>query len=360
MASQPGTASAIIEVDGKSRFELPGTPLFPGLKDKTMLKPTVDWLLESDHDGRLDAELSYMTGGLAWGADYNIVAAKKDGPVSLTGWVSIDNQSGRNFLGAKLKLMAGEVNKIRTDEERARMSVGYAGGSGPMSGMPQVSEKPFDEYHLYAIPRPVDVQDRETKQIEFVRASGIKTRRRYIYDGMKVSESYRSYGISSIRGMQDYGTLSNPKVWVMREIRNSTDNKLGIPLPAGRLRFFTRDDDGQLEMTGESMIAHTPADETVRVFTGNAFDIVGERKQTHFFQNQNEHLIQENFEIKLRNHKKEEVEVSVVERLYRGYNWEIMQESRPFQKTDSQTVEFQVKVPPGGEEKLTYSVNYRW
>ena len=148
---------------------------------------------------------------------------------------------------------------------------------------------------------------------------------------------------------------------LMKEFENSEDNNLGIPLPRGMVRFYRRDDDGQLEFTGENIIDHTPKDETVRVYTGNAFDLVGERIRTEYEIDTGRNWLDESFEIKVRNHKEEgTVEVRVVEHLYRWINWEIEEKSDDFVKTNSQTVEFRVQVPAGEEKVVTYKVHYTW
>jgi hypothetical protein len=155
----------------------------------------------------------------------------------------------------------------------------------------------------------------------------------------------------------NYGTQSNPKVWVMREFDNSAANHLGIALPAGRVRFYRRDEDGQLEFTGENRIDHTPKDEKLRIYTGNAFDVVGERKRTEF-QMESDNWFDETFEIRLRNHKQEQVEIRVVEHLFRWTNWQIQGNSTAFEKKDAQTIEFKVTVPVDGEQVITYKVHY--
>jgi hypothetical protein len=146
----------------------------------------------------------------------------------------------------------------------------------------------------------------------------------------------------------------------MQEIKNSKANNLGMPLPKGRVRFYRRDSDGALEFVGENEIKHTPTDETLRIFTGNSFDLVGERRQTNFREDVNQRYVEESFEIKLRNHKKEAAEIRVVEHLYRCVNWDITQKSDDFNKTDSRTAEFRVRVPADTEKTLTYTVHYTW
>ena len=358
-AGPDGAGQPIIEVDGQLRFSLPGQPLFPALGDDTVLQPTLTWLIQADKPGKFDAELGYITGGMSWHADYNLVAPEKGDTLDLVGWVSMDNQSGKSFENAKIKLMAGDVNKIQEvrNYDQLESSAGSLGGAM----RPPVSEKAFDEYHLYTLDRPTTLLDRETKQVEFVRASGVKSAPLYIYDGVKIDRNrYNGWSYENIRQNRDYGTESNPKVWVMREFANSEANHLGLPLPKGRMRFYRRDADGRLEFTGEDTIDHSPRDETVRVFTGNAFDLVGERRRTDFQENQTQRWMDESFEIKLRNHKAEPVEIRVVEHLYRWNNWEITRKSDTYLKTDAQTVEFLVQVKPDEEKTVSYSVHYSW
>ncbi|MBV9468472.1 MAG: hypothetical protein JOZ57_04455, partial [Abitibacteriaceae bacterium] len=348
--------SPIIEVDGKLRFVLPGTPLFPALPDDTILKPTLNWLLRSDKAGPLQAELSYVTGGMNWKADYNLVSPEQSDTLQMVGWVTFNNQSGKTFDNAHIKLMAGNVNKIQP--QNGAYGTTFSSG-GMMEGYPQsppVTQKTFDEYHLYTVESPATLRDRESKQVEFVRADQIKSQRVYVYDGARLDPNRSNYNREA-----SYGTQSNTKVWTMREFRNTVDNGLGIPLPQGRMRFYRKDSDGQLEFTGENTIDHTPENETLRMYLGDTFDVVGERKQTAFkLDPQRNGWADETFEIRLRNHKKAPVEVRVVEHLYRGGNWEITAKSDPLLKSDSTTVEFRVQVPPDAEKSITYTVHYSW
>src|SRR6266516_3447129 len=344
MAYQSGGMSQpIIEVDGKLRFSLPGQPLFSPLGDDTILKPTIEWQLQADKAAKLDAELAYVTGGMCCDADYNIVAPEKSDLLDFVGWITMDNQSGKTFENAKIKLMAGDVSKIQPAERFAlarseELAVGAA--------MPApVTEKAFEDYHLYNLARPTTLRDRETKQVEFVRASGVKSERIYVYDGLKIDwNQWRGYRMENLRNNQDLGTEMETKVAVIREFKNSEANHLGMPSPKGRVRFYKQDEDKQLEFTGENLIDHTPKDETLRVFTGNAFDLVGERRRTNVKVDSSNHWLDESFEIKLRNHKKESVEIRVVEHLFRWFTWDVTEKSDAFIKTNAQTIEFRIQL----------------
>ena len=298
-------AQPIIEVNGQLRFSLPGTPVFPSLTDDTILKPRLEWMLATDKAGKFPAEFSYVTGGMSWQADYNIVAPEKGDLVDIVGWVTMDNQTGKTFENARIKLMAGDVNKIQPGmSDRRVMQMEVINGAAGMAG-PPVTEKAFDEYHLYTLERTTTLRDRETKQVEFIHAAGVGTKQIYIYDGVKIDANrYNGWGWDNIRNDHSYGTESNPKIWVMREFVNSQANHLGMPLPKGRVRFYRRNDDGQIEFTGENVIDHTPRDETVRIYTGNAFDLAGERRRTNYLVDMGKSTATESFEIKVRNHKK--------------------------------------------------------
>ena len=359
-AVQGGSDQPIIEVSGKLQFSLPGQPVFPALADDTVLKPTLAWDLAAEKSGATPAELSYVTGGMNWAASYNLVAPAKGDQLEMVGWVTLDNQSGKTFHDAHIKLMAGDVHKLQPGVAiNGRVEFGMASLVSPGGG-PAVTEKALDEYHLYNLENPTTLHDRETKQVEFVRATGIQSKTIYVYDGLKVDPNYVNWPMENIRQQESYGTLSNPKVWVVREFKNSSENHLGIPLPKGRLRFYRRDDDGQLEFTGEDQIDHSPKDETIRTYTGSAFDITGERHRLNYKADMNGHWVEETFEIKLRNHKTTPVDIRVVEHLYRWMNWEITVNSDPFTNVDSQTVAFPISVPADGEKTLKYQVHYSW
>lgn len=348
----------IVEVDGKIQFQLPGEPIFPSLGDDTILKPALSWKINSDREAGLDAELGYVTGGMSWSADYNLVAEEKGDTLDLIGWVTVDNQSGKTFPSAKIKLMAGDVRKIQ-DGPYNYVGRAYA-ASAPQPSSPPVTERTFDEYHLYTLERATTLRDRETKQVEFLRASGIPSETIYVYDGMRLDmNQWRGYSPSSRRQSEEFGLEFDTKVAVKREFKNAKDGGLGIPLPRGRMRLYRRDG-AQLEFVGEDEIDHTPKDEMVRVQTGNAFDLVGERRRTHFRLDSSNRWADESFEIKLRNHKQAAVEIRVVEHLLRWTNWDILDKSLEFKKTNAQEIQFRAQVPADGETIITYRVHYSW
>jgi len=301
---------------------------------------------------------------MTWQSDYNLVVA--DGPkntgtnlLDLVGWITMQNHSGKTFENARIKLMAGDVSKLQQNTISGRVYAAEMKAMDAAAPAPVVREKSFDEFHLYTLERSATLRDNETKQVEFVRTTGIQSQRLYVYDGAQMDQ-YAYYNSDQVRNDPGYGTASNKKVWVMQELKNSESNHLGIALPKGRLRFYRRDTDGTLQFIGENTIDHTPKDEMIRVYTGNAFDIVGERKRTNYKVDSSNRWMDETFEIRVRNHKKETANVRVVEHLYRWTNWKLTEQSQEFKKRDAQTIEFSVPVRPDGEQVVTYTVHYSW
>lgn len=343
----------IIEVEGKLRFSLPGEPLFPTLAGDSVMKPTLTWIINAEQPANFESELGYITGGMRWHAAYNLVAPETGDMLDIVGWVTVANTSGKAFEDAAIKLMAGDVNRIQPPQmmREARTAMMDMAAAAP------VTEKAFDEFHLYSLARPVTLHDQEVKQVEFMRATGVQAPVIYVYDGAAM---FRIFHGGMIRD-PGYGVQSNKKVWVMREFTNSEENNLGMPLPKGRMRFYRQDEaDGRIEFTGESELDHTARNELIRVKTGNAFDVVGERIRTEFEGSNRQDYAEEEFEIKVRNRKTEPIEVRVVEHLYRWSNWTIVQQSDEFIKKDAQTIEFRVNVPPDSEKVVTYRVRYNW
>ena len=342
-------------MNGKLQFSLPGEPLFPDLGDDTMLKPAFNWLLQSDKPGKFDAEVGYVTGGFDWSASYNLVSPENGDMVDLVGWITMNNNSGKTFENAKIKLMAGDVNKIQPQNRPMAMRRWRWQWRGRMHA-PAVTEKAFDEFHLYSIARPTTLHDRETKQVEFVHAEKMFAPTIYVYDG---ASGYRFYG--GLNTDQGYGQIGKQKSPRPARIRERGDQPTRHRAAGGQAAFYRRDNDGQLQFVGENTIDHTPRNETIRVTTGNSFDLVGERKQTNFRVDTGDKWIDESFEIKLRNRKKTTpVEIRVVEHLYRWSNWEITAKSDDFMKKDSQTIEFRIPVKPDEERTVTYTVHYSW
>jgi hypothetical protein len=325
---------------------------FPNLPGGLITKPTLIWKIDSSRDGNQDAQVTYLTNGVNWRANYVVVVNDKDTAMNLNGWVTIDNQSGATYEDARLKLVAGDVRRV-TPVPAARDGYAAAPTAAPKAEQ-QFVQQAFFEYQLYTLQRPTTIHNRETKQIEFASAANVGINKLFVYDG---ASNLRFYGYQITD--PGYGKTSNTKVAVMIEFKNSEANKLGIPLPKGTIRVYKADSDGGNQFIGEDNIDHTPKDEMIRLNIGNAFDVVGERKQTNFIKI-SDRVIEESYEIKLRNHKKEAVEVRVVEHMFRWSNWQILKSNQDYTKTDAQTIEYRVKVAADAEQVVNYTVRYSW
>ncbi len=306
-----------------------------GLPEGLITKPTLVWQTSSANPGDQLCQVTYMTAGVSWKADYVMVVNDKDTEVDLTGWVTLDNQSGATYKDARLKLIAGDVNRAPEPRPMMKRRMAMSAMSGPMEdAAPQFEEKAFFEYHLYTLQRPTTVGQAQTKQVQLLSAADIPAKKIFIYDGSRTGK----------------------KVEVKMEFKNSEENHMGMPLPKGRVRAFKADSDGSLEFIGEDQIDHTPKDEQLRILLGNAFDIVGERNQLDH-KEVSRIVTEDTWEIKLRNHKQEAVMVTVSEPQWG--DWKVTKSSHPTKKKDAKTLEIPVDIPVDGEVVITYTVQIR-
>ena len=337
----------MIEIDNKLRFGLPGVPLFPSTDDDLLLKPTLVWKIKSTVKKNVDAQLSYLTKGAKWESTYNLVVDEKDeSKVTLVGWVTLTNNTGKDFKEAAIKLMAGDVNRATPEFNQFAMRPKVAMMSEAMDT--GVEEKSLDEFHLYTLKHKTDLSSGETKQVEFIRSESLTAKKVYVFDGRQASFH---------RGHSADQQLSD--VAVYREFMNNKKNGLGVALPKGELKFYQQTD-GDIEFIGENRISHTPKDEKISVLVGNAFDVKGKRVQTSYKSDNHTKRAEETIEITLKNRKDSDVEVLVTEYLNRHQNWKIVNSSVKYEKKDSQRVDFKVPVPAGKEVVLTYTAKYSW
>ncbi len=340
-----------------SRGDLSGVSLAGGGAD-LVTRPTLVWKVATTRGGPHQARVTYQTDGLTWRADYNVTINGDDTAADVGAWVSILNESGAAYPDAHVKLVAGDVQRVQPPETPyAVMKMAAAVADAPEGGF---AEKSFFEYHLYTLGRTTSLADHSTKQVElFAPRGGVPVTKTFVYDGLPPQLRY--YVAPGPNNDRTFGTESNKKVDVYLRFDNAENDGLGVPLPAGRVRVYKRDGaDHAAEFIGEDVVPHTPKDEQVLVRLGTAFDLVGERKQTDFSANYNGHEMTESFEIKVRNHKAEAVDVIVKENLFRWTNWEITACSDKWEKQDYRTIHIPVHVEPNGEKTTTYTVKYTW
>jgi len=332
---------------------------FPSLPGGLITKPTLVWLLDSAKSGEQPVEVAYQTQGMTWWTDYNATLDESGNQcrLDLSSWVTLVNQSGGTYANAQLKLVAGEVNRAPAAPVAMGMVAKRAMVADAIREEDGFSESGLFEYHLYTLGRRTDLPDNSTKQLElFPAAIGIDCHKDLVFTAAPANQAY--WGSPNLD--QNYAATSKGEVGAYLRFDNKKDNRLGIALPAGRVRVNQRSDSGSLEFIGEDVIQHTPRNETLNIKLGKAFDVVGERKQTAFKLDTTAKWAEESFEISVRNRKQEPVSVLIREYLYRWSSWTITQESGKHAKRDARTIDFPVEIPADGESKIRYTVRYTW
>lgn len=334
----------VYEIGDKIAINPPGRVVLPSLPEGLISKPSLVWLLKNERREHI-VEASYLTEGIGWKANYVAVLSDDDANLDLSGWVTIDNKSGATYKNATLKLVAGDVHRVQPPHIKIRPEAAYMRGG--RADEVAFEEEAFFEYHLYTLQRPATIKDNQTKQLALLSATDINVDKSYIF------EPARSYFFSSMPSPE-----IGKKVGVFINVENKKANNLGMPLPKGVVRVYKKDKAGDLQFVGEDWIDHTPEDEKIRVKMGEAFDVVADRTQTEFRIIQSGRLYESSFKISIRNHKTEDIVVSVVERL-QG-DWTIIHKSHDYIKESSHKVRFDVPVPKKSAADLTYTVQIRY
>lgn len=338
-------SGVVLQVGDRIETGVPGRLVFPDVPENLRDRPTLVVSLDNAKAGQQTTELSYLTGGLGWRADYVAELNPEDTALDLSGWVTLTNQSGTTYRNALLQLVAGDVNQVR-NEMPFRGDV-MMEATMAKSSAPQMREESLFEYHLYTLQRPTTIRDNQTKQVALLNASAVPVNKEFRLQGQPYY----------YRGSQ--GDLGQKlKVGVFVEFDNRKQNKLGMPLPKGIVRVYKQDQEGRPQFVGEDRIDHTPENETVRLKLGDAFDVTADRKQTDFRKvggdGRYNYRFESAYEIKLHNAKAEAVTVVVAEPV--PGDWRVLDESHKHSKVSSDTALWKIKVPAKGEAVLTYRV----
>ncbi len=339
----------VLQFADRIETSIPGRIVYPGVPANLRARPTLVISLHSGAEKAQKLELSYLTGGLSWRADYVANLTPDEKTLDLSGWVTLTNQSGAAYPDATLQLVAGDVNRVR--QARVDGLAMMAPAAKAMERAPQMQEEGLFEYHLYTLDRPTTLASNQTKQVALLSAGAVPVKKEYVLQG----QPYYYQG--------GYGDLGDQqKVGVFVTFQNEAANHLGMPLPKGIIRVYKRDSEGRAQFVGEDQIDHTPAREQVRLKLGDAFDVTAHRKQTDYRslgrQGRFGNVSESAYEVVLKNAKKEPVTVSVREPL--PGDWEMIQNSHPFTRTDAHTAQFKVEVPAEGSATLTYRVRVKW
>jgi len=328
----------IYRINDEIYLGYPGIKVLPEIPEDLIAQPTLTWLCDNSTSRSHQLEVSYLTGGITWQADYVMTLDKDDTSAGMSGWVTLDNKSGATYKNAVLKLVAGSVHRV---EKMPRDGL-YQIERMAKSGVPQFKEQGFFEYHLYDLQRRTTIKDRQTKQINLLEASGITLQKEFLIRGTN----------SRYTGRATEESIKLPAgVYIIFE--NASGNGLGMPLPEGTVRLYKADSGGGQQFIGEDSIRHTPKDEQVRLKVGEAFDLAAEKTQTDF-KRITSRLYESEWEIVLRNHRENDTTVGLLEPMTE--NWEILKSSHPFKKIDAFTIRFDVKIPKDEEITIRYRV----
>jgi len=335
---------SIYKINNEIHINPAGRVILPRIPENLIARPTLVWMLKNTLEKPQKVEASYLTDGINWKADYVLLLNQDDTKSDLTGWVTIDNQSGATYKDATIQLVAGDVHRILPPQPRyMRDEFALAKSAEVKNGF---EEKAFFEYHIYTLGRKSTIKEKQTKQISLLEASNVPLKKRLCFYGAE--HYYRN----------QYGRpVSNQKVSVYIDAENKKENNLGMPLPKGTVRVYKADHEGRLQFVGEDEINHTPKDEKMEIKMGEAFDVVGERTQKDW-KKIAENVYEVAWEISLRNHKEHEVEVQVMEPI--PGDWTLLESSHKSEKIEAHTLKYMVRIPKDKEEKITYRVRMTW
>ncbi|MGA9939682.1 MAG: DUF4139 domain-containing protein [Candidatus Acidiferrales bacterium] len=318
---------------------------FPDLPANLYSQPTLVWTLDNRGADSQRVEASYLTNNMNWSADYVLNVSRDEKTADLDGWVTLVNNSGAAYDNAKLQLVAGDVH--RTNQLRDYVTKSMAVNEAVAAPAPQFQQEGFSEYHLYTLQRRTSIQNNETKQISLLNGTNIPVEKYLQVEG----EPYY------YRNPQGIGNAIPQPVKVFYRFKNDAKSGLGMPLPAGTVRVYQADSQGGTQFAGEDTINHTPKDEMLRIYVGNAFDVVCERKQMDFKRLAPD-LFEMEYQITLRNHKDGPVTVEVREPV--GGDWDVINSNYKWAKLDATTIGFEIPVDKDGTSTLDYRVRVKW
>ena len=319
---------------------------FPEIPENLHSRPTLVWRLDNGGGRQHRVETSYLAGNMSWNADYVLTVARDDSHAEVDGWVTLSNTSGTSYRNARLQLVAGDLNRVpeRTEAYEAMLAkVAQERAAAPAS----FAREAFSEYHLYSLSRRTTLLENETKQISLLNGSAVPVKKAFVVNGQNIY----------YRNRQHPGSPLKDVVHVFYKLRNDEASGLGMPMPSGTVRVYQTDSKGGVQFAGEDRIDHTPKDEMITLETGRAFDVVCDRKQTHW-ERIADQVYEMAYEITLRNHKETPVTIEVNEPI--AGNWQMLSSTHPATKTDAWAARFNVSVPASGDTVLSYRVRVRW
>jgi hypothetical protein len=340
----------VLKIGNRIETGIPGRIVYSDVPENLRDRPTLVMSLNNTSSAPQDMELSYLTGGLAWKADYVVELNATEDKLDMSGWVTLTNTSGASYRNAKLQLVAGDVNQVK-EKVLVTGSRAMQMAAVPVAKVADMQEESLFEYHLYTLNRPTTIAEKQTKQVALLSASGVPARKEFLLQG-------NDYYYQSA-----YGDLGQKmKIGAFIEFDNKESAQLGMPLPKGVIRVYKKDSNGNAQFIGEDSVDHTPKNEKVRLKLGDAFDVTADKKQTDFKKiagtSKYNYIFESGYEIVLKNAKKEPVTVTVQEPM--PGDWQVLSSNHPHTKASSNTAVWKVTVPAEGSSKLVYRAQVRY
>jgi hypothetical protein len=344
------TQGVVLKIGDRIETGLPGRIVYDEVPAHLRDRPTLVVQLQNQNAVEQKLELSYLTGGLSWKADYVAELNDDDTRLDLAGWVTLTNLSGTAYRNAKLQLVAGDVNRVKEELRYKRRDTKQYELVKPAAAAPEMKQESLFEYHLYSLNRATTLEDNQTKQVALLNAASVPVKKELLLAG----NDY--YYFSSV------GELGQKmKLGVYVEFENKTMNHLGLPLPKGVVRVYKKDSSGNAQFVGEDRVDHTPKNEKVRLKLGDAFDVTADKKQTDFKRKDGGEsrlaVYESAYEIVLKNAKSEPVTVTVQEPI--PGDWKMLEQSQQHEKATAHTARWQITVPAEGKATLRYRVQTR-
>jgi hypothetical protein len=359
---QIGDRIEVLRDDG-----LPVRVIFDRVPPNLRARPTLSVTLESSRGGTRPASLRYLTPGLGWSADYVALYDEGKGTIDMQGWVTLTNNTGTTFHAANTLLVAGSPSG----------SGGY-NSPGPQPrrfspGTETAGREQLGDFYLYPIAERTTIANAQTKQVSFLDVQAVPARKVY---------------------SRDVGWLSSEDqpVNVTSEIAFATsrDGGLGDALPAGTVRFYQRDRQGNPQFIGENQVGHTPMGSELSLATGDAFDVFvqaeverRDRITSDEYERSGRFRVIENGEVTrtvevektaefwrttmrytLTNAKPTPVEVELfqegLDRGWWGRDFRVVSEDVPGEQLNADRRKYLVEVPANGkrEVRVTYETRY--
>ena len=340
-------AGLVLKIGDRIETDYNGRVIFPDVPADLYDQPTLTINVSAAQSGTQNVELSYLTNGLSWKADYVAELNDAEDQINLNGWVTLTNTSGIAYNNANIQFVAGSVNRVRPLRPRPMMkaarSMAMMGAAAPAEGM---AEEQLMDYHLYSLGRTTNIASNQTKQLALLSASNVKVQKKYKFTN--IVPMYRSPNSS--------GEFALRNAEVVLEIDNDKEANLGLSLPEGILRVYKADTKKNMFFVGEDKVPHTPENGKIKLNLGNAFDVTVQGKETAYTAFSNK-AYEASYSLVFKNATNKPVAVTYLQDF--SNQWSVTESSLSYRIPSARQVEWTVNIPAKGQTVLNYTVRVK-